>query len=638
MNKRTVYLDNLKFEEARALLSETFGRGTSIKTEIIPVYDALGRVSAKPVTATMSSPNHNASAMDGIAVTAADTEAADDRNHLELKVGENCKYIDTGDPVTEPFNAVIMVEDLLEADEHRVVIKAPARIWQHVRHVGEDIAAGELIIPSFQRIRAVDIGAVTAGGITDIEVFKKPVVAIIPTGTEIIEDPAAMIEGSIIDSNSRMFAAMVSDAGAIALRMAPVIDEPGLIRGAFKAALGKADAVILIAGSSAGSEDYSVDIIKEFGELLFHGVAVKPGKPAIFGRAGNKPLIGLPGFPVSGYVIFDRLVRPLLELLQGIASQHEEYRRGVLSRRIASSLEHREFVRVKCGVVGGRMIVSPLSRGAGITMSLVHADGILEIPQESEGYESGAEVDIRLTRPPGEIENRLVSIGSHDLLLDVITELMYRGGNHISLSSTHQGSMGGVMAIRKGECHIAPVHLLDTRDGRYNEYLFGRYFKPGEAALLKGVGRSQGLIVKPGNPRGIASIGDLVAENIVYINRQRGSGTRVLLDYLLALNNIDPERINGYNREMTTHMAVASAVKSGTADAGLGVFSAAAVNGLDFIPLGREDYDFIVRTDMIGEPSLQSFINCLKSAEFASELEKLGGYELVNPGELILFN
>ncbi len=635
MIDRNVYLDNLKFEDARSLLFETFKTADLTGIEPVAVYESLGRVTAEPVTAVLSSPNHNASAMDGIAVISEETASADDRNHLELKAGSGFKYVDTGDPITEPWNAVIMVEDLLEADDDRVVIKAPARIWQHVRHVGEDIAAGELIIPSFQRVRPVDIGAMAAGGITEIRVFRKPVVAIIPTGTEIIEDPSGMTEGGIIDSNSRMFAAMVRDAGAEPLRLKPVIDDREKIKQAFAGALEKADAVILIAGSSAGTEDYSADTIRSFGELLFHGVAVKPGKPAIFGRAGNKPLIGLPGYPVSGYVIFDRLVKPLIEMMQGIGAGAEEFRNGFLSRRVPSSLEHREFVRVKCGIVGGRMIVSPLSRGAGITMSLVQADGILEIPQESEGYEAGTEVSIRLTRPSSEIGNRLVSIGSHDLLLDVVAELMHRGGQHTGLSSTHQGSMGGVLAIRKGECHIAPVHLLDVKDGRYNEYLFGRYFDSSEFALIKGVGRTQGLIVKPGNPKGISSISDIAADGTVFINRQRGSGTRVLLDYLLQQNEIDPDSVTGYGREMTTHMAVASAVKSGTADTGLGVYSAAAVNGLDFIPVGREDYDFVVRADMLETPALKSFIDCLKSDAFAAELKRLGGYELDAVGKIV---
>ena len=636
MSGRKVYLDNLRFEEAVERLSEAFRSDTLCGIEQVPVYDSLGRVSASAVTAVLSSPNHNASAMDGIAVRASDTEAADDRNHLELSAGSGFKYVDTGDPVGEPWNAVIMVEDLLEADDNRVVIKAPARIWQHVRHVGEDIAAGELIIPSFHRIRAVDIGAMIAGGITEIDAFKKPVVAIIPTGTEIVENPEDVADGAIIDSNSRMFEAMVSDAGGLPLRMNPVIDDRLLIKNAFAEALEKADAVIIIAGSSAGTEDYSADTIRSFGELLFHGIAVKPGKPAIFGRCGRKPLIGLPGYPVSGYVVFDRLVKPLLELMQGIGTQAEEYQSGILTRRVMSSLEHREFVRVKCGEVGGRMIISPLNRGAGITMSLVQADGILEIPQESEGYEAGTEVSIRLMRPDPEIRNRLVSIGSHDLLLDVITELMHRNGSHAGLSSSHQGSMGGVMAIRKGECHIAPVHLLNADDGRYNEYLFGRYLDASECVLVNGVGRTQGFIVRDGNPKGVCGIEDLIGD-IVYINRQRGSGTRVLLDYMLSQKGLDVESINGYSREMTTHMAVASAVKSGTADAGLGVYSAAAVNGLDFIPVGVEEYDFIVRRDMLGRPSLQAFIDCLRSEEFAAELGKLGGYELDSPGSIIEF-
>ncbi|MBI9106490.1 MAG: molybdopterin biosynthesis protein [Spirochaetales bacterium] len=638
MKQRKIYLDNLRFEEARELLLNSFRAGGQTESERVRVFEALGRVSSVPVSAVLSAPNHNASAMDGIAVTAAATETADERSHLELELGKGFIYVDTGDPVTEPWDAVIMVEDLLEADEERVVIKAAARAWQHIRPVGEDIAAGEMIVPSFHRIRPVDIGALIAGGITEIAVFRKPRVAIIPTGTEIIEDPSQMRKGSIIDSNSRMFAAMVTEAGAEAICYSPVIDDKELIRAAFKKAIGEADVVILGAGSSAGSEDYSAEIISDFGELLFHGVAVKPGKPAIFGKAGNKPLVGLPGYPVSGFIIFDRLVKPLLQVMQGLGADTETFKQGLLSRRITSSLEHREFVRVKCGYVGSRLVVSPLSRGAGITMSLVQADGILEVPQESEGYEAGEEVTIRLSRPAREIENRLVSIGSHDLLLDVVAEQLHRGGSHTGLSSTHQGSMGGVMAMRRGECHLAPVHLLNTEDGRYNEYLFNRYFKDGGAALIKGVGRIQGLIVQSGNPKRLGGIADLVREDVGFVNRQRGSGTRVLLDYLLEKEGLDSSSIRGYERDMTTHMAVASAVKSGTADAGLGVYSAAAVNGLDFIPSGREDYDFLVRTDMIDHPAVRQFIECLRSEVFKSALTELGGYEFSEPGKIFLFD
>ena len=442
MNRRKVYLDNLRFEDARVILEDNFSSGAAVGTEEVSVYDSLDRVSAAAVKAALSAPNHNASAMDGIAVKASATAAADERNRVTLEAGDGFIYLDTGDPVPERFDSVIMVEDLLEADENRVVIKAPARPWQNVRPVGEDIAAGEMIIPSFHRIRAVDIGAMAAGGVTDIEVFRQPSVAIIPTGTEIIEDPAAMREGSIIDSNSRMFAAMVAEAGAVPLRLPPVVDDKELIRAAVAGALEKADAVILGAGSSAGSEDYSAEIIGDLADLLFHGVAVKPGKPVIFARAGNKPLIGLPGYPVSGYVVFDRLVKPLLQRMQGISPEQEVYISGSLSRRVPSSLEHREFVRVKCGSVGGRMIISPLSRGAGITMSLVNADGILEIPQESEGYEAGKEVRVRLTRPESEITNRLVSIGSHDLLLDIIAELLHSRGGRTTLSFNPPGKHG----------------------------------------------------------------------------------------------------------------------------------------------------------------------------------------------------
>ncbi len=643
--KRNIYLNPLNFEDALARLQKEFAptgdSGLRGHSERVSAEDSLGRVSSAAVTAQLSNPNHNASAMDGICVKAESTMGADPRSPLTLRSPQDFIWIDTGDVIPASMNAVIMIEDLSESDETRVVITAPAHPWQHIRPVGEDIVAGEMIIPSHHRIRPVDMGALIAGGITEVEVIKRPVVGIIPTGTEIIETPDQMKPGAILDSNSRMFSAMVTEYGGLPKRYSPVIDDYEVLRAAVSRALDECDMVVIGAGSSAGSEDYSKAVICELGELLFHGVAIKPGKPAVFGRSGGgpdgkqggKPLICIPGYPVSAWVVFDRLVQPLVRQLSGIRKERGILRKGILTRPLVSSLKHLEFVRVKCGLVGDRTVVTPLSRGAGISMSLVQADAIVEVPREYEGYQAGEEVELDMLKPWSDIEGRLVSIGSHDLLMDILAELMKSSGT-AGLTSTHSGSMGGVMAVKRGECHIAPVHVLDPATGIYNSHLTDQYMKDGSVVLVKGVKRIQGLIVRPGNPRNIMEVRDLTGEGIVYVNRQRGAGTRILFDYLCDRDGVRREQIEGYTREMGTHMAVAQAVLSGTADAGMGVASAAGMMGLDFIPVGEEDYDFLVREDILESDQGRLFLQILQSEAFARDLERLGGYRLDTPGKV----
>ncbi len=639
--KRNVYLKTLSLEEAQAVILAELSPLLSGRTESVPVALSLGRVTAAPVTALLSTPHYNASAMDGIAVASGETRGADPRNPLTLKSPGQFVYVDTGDPLPEGRVAVIMIEDLREAGETEAVITAPAHPWQHVRPVGEDVVAGELILPSHSKVRPMDIGALIAGGITDLTVYTRPRVGIIPSGTELIETPDQMKPGAILDSNSRMFEALVTEYGGDPRRYPPVPDDYALLKGAVTRALEECDMVILGAGSSAGSEDFSRALIEELGELLFHGVAIKPGKPALFGRtrpAGGgtaQPLVCIPGYPVSAYMVFDKLVQPLICSWLGLSLPERSEVTGVLTRPLVSSLEHLEFVRVKCGRVGDRVVVTPLSRGAGVTMSLVQADGIVEIPREYEGFDAGREVRVSLLKEWSQISRRLVSIGSHDLLMDILAELMKEGAPGSGLSSTHSGSMGGVMALKKGECHLAPVHLLDTETGIYNRYLLDRYGLADTAVLVRGVKRIQGLMVPTGNPRNIGGLEDLFREDIQFVNRQRGAGTRVLLDHLCAAAGLDAVKISGYEREMTTHMAVAEAVRSGSADTGLGVASAAAVMGLDFIPVGEEEYDFLFRRDVIETEGGRLFREILSSSRFAEELEKRGGYAQEQPGAVI---
>jgi len=432
-----------------------------------------------------------------------------------------------------------------------------------------------------------------------------------------------------------MFEAMVKAYGGIPRRYKPVPDEYELIKNKILDAIEENDIVVINAGSSAGTEDYTSKIIDEIGKLIVHGVAIKPGKPAILGKVKDKPIIGIPGYPVSAYVVFEAFVKPLIYKYQSCKVAKGQRVDAVLSKRIMSSLKHLEFVRMKLGKVNGKLIATPLNRGAGVTMSLVKADGIASIPKNVEGIDAGEKIEVELLKDLDSINNTVVSIGSHDIIMDILANMIHERYRSNNLSSAHVGSLGGIMAIRRGEAHIAPVHLLDEKTGTYNTEYIKKYLKNIDTSLIKGVKRLQGLMVKKGNPKNINSIEDLTREDIIFVNRQKGSGTRILLDFNIKKLGIDISKIRGYDREMTTHMTVASAVVSETADVGLGIKSSAAAMGLDFIPIGEEEYDFVILSEFLKDEKIKRFIEILSSEEFGKKLLELGGYEIDEPGKII---
>ncbi|MBQ5682015.1 MAG: molybdopterin biosynthesis protein, partial [Peptococcaceae bacterium] len=498
---------------------------------------------------------------------------------------------------------------------------------EHVRTVGESIVSGDLILPSRHKIRPIDLGALLAGGITTVKVYRKPRVGIIPTGNELIEDPALLEPGRLMESNSRVFAALTEEYGGEPNRYPIVRDNPDLLRQSILTAVQENDMVIVNAGSSAGSKDYTVHIIEELGEVVHHGIAIKPGKPTILGVVQGKPVIGIPGYPVSAYLVFDLFMRPLIYRVTGQGKQNEEYVEATLTKRLVSSFKNAELLRVAVGYVNDRLVTTPLERGAAAVMSMVKADGIVKVERLCEGLEAGAKVEVRLLRPLGEIKKTLVITGSHDMMIDVLADQM-------PVSSAHVGSLSGIMALRRKECHMAPIHLLDEETGIYNEAYVRQYFPGQKMALISGVGRIQGFMVPKGNPKQIAGIDDLRERKLSFANRQRGAGTRILFDYTLKQHNMTVEEINGYEKEYATHMAVAISVKSGVADTGLGVYSAAKAMELDFIPLANEQYDFLIPAEYLDDERVQQFIGILSSDDFKQRLIDLGGYDVTHTGEV----
>ncbi len=629
------YLTNTPLDKAREdYIKLLLEKGFAPKTETIPVYQACGRITAKPVYAHICAPHYAASAMDGVAVRAGDTFGATETTPVNLKP-EQFVELDTGDPIPEGRDAVIMVEDIVKEPDGSISIHAPAAPWQHIRQIGEDICAGEMILGAHMELSPAALGAMLAGGVLELEVIKKPLVGIIPTGDEIVPPCAEPESGDILEFNSAIFSAMLDKWGAES-RVYPIVpDSFTHIRQALAKAVEECDMVILNAGSSAGREDYSAAVIAELGQVLYHGIAIKPGKPAILGCLGAKPVLGVPGYPVSGIIVIEQLLKPLIDRWFCSSPAPVKTVSATLTRPVVSGLKYREFVRVRMGYVGDRLMASPLSRGSGVVSSFMKADGILTVPQGSEGYEAGEQVEVDLLSREDRLKNTLVVIGSHDPLLDELANMMHLEDPKVYMSSSHVGSMGGIMAIRRGEAHAAGCHLLDTETGEYNLSFIRKYFPKGGVRLLRCVGRLQGLMLQKGNPLNIVEFKDIAKEGVRYVNRQKGSGTRILADYLCKKDGIDPAGIYGYDREELTHTSVAAQIASGSADAGMGIYSAAKLYGLDFLPVCTEEYDLLIPDHAWDSPMLRQLVATLKSAAFREKIESMGGYTLDRPGETI---
>ena len=629
------YLTNIPLAKAREdYLNLLKSHGFGPQTEVIPVWDACGRVTAHAVYAHICAPHYAASAMDGVGVNAKDTFGATETTPVTLRPGQFI-VLDTGDPVPDDKDAVIMVEDVVKNEDGTITIHDAAAPWQHIRQIGEDICAGEMILPSHMAVSPAAIGAMIAGGVLEIEVIRKPLVGIIPTGDEIIPPCTDPKPGDILEFNGAIFSAMVRQWGADAKVYPIVPDRFDAIKETVSLAAEECDLVILNAGSSAGRDDYSTRVIRELGEVLYHGIAMKPGKPAILGCKGAKPILGVPGYPVSGIIVIEQLLKPLVDHWLKAPAQQNQYAKAILTRPVVSGLKYEEFVRVRMGYVGDKLTASPLNRGSGVVSSFMKADGILEVPQGLEGFEAGAEVNVRLLSPMEKLKNTVVVIGSHDPLLDELGDMLHVENSGVYMSSSHVGSMGGIMAVRKGEAHAAGCHLLDTATGEYNLSYMKKYFPKGGVRLIRCVGRQQGLMVAKGNPLNLQKFSDISREGVRYVNRQKGSGTRILTDYLCKQDNLNVDAIYGYDREELTHTSVAVQIASGSADAGMGIYSAAKLYDLDFIPICIEEYDLIIPDHAWNTPQVQRMIAILKSEEFKKKILALGGYTVENPGEII---
>ena len=638
-SKRNVYLDMKSIEEAKKILFDLFEDHVT-KIETLDVVNAKGRVLVKPAIAAVSSPNFHAAAMDGIAVDAKVTFGASEDAPISLCPGKNAFWLNTGHVMPEGTNAVIMIEHLNIIGDDNVEIEAPVFPWQHVRKMGEDIVATKLLFPRGHKINSYSLGALLSGGIFTVDVYKQPKVLIIPTGSELKQWHETRIDqlkpGDVVESNSSVLGGLCEDYEAQFDRHSMLKDNLENIKKAVEtAAKQDYDMICIIGGSSAGSEDFAKPVISSLGEVYVHGITMMPGKPMMFGKVFNTPIFGIPGYPVSAIVAFEQFAGPLLLKMQKLPEREETLVTVSPARKIASKLGQEEFLRVKIGSVDGKLISSQLPRGAGSITTLTEADGIIRIPQNSEGLSENQKVQAQLLRPLSSIENTIVITGSHDNTLDLLADQIKTVSTDITVSSSHVGSMGGLMAIKKGACHMAGAHLLNPEDGSYNISYIKKYLPNQKVRLVNLVMRDQGLILPKGNPENIQSIKDLKDKGLQFINRQPGSGTRILFDYKLKELGISLDDIQGYENDEYTHMSVAVCVLSGRANAGLGIQAAAQALNLDFIPVVTEEYDLVILDRFYKTRKIQVLLETIATKKFQDRVMSLGGYSTKNTGKVM---
>jgi putative molybdopterin biosynthesis protein len=627
-------------EEAKKVVSD-LAHLVHLETEMIPVIHSVGRILAEPLFAKISSPPFHCAAMDGIAVKAEVTYGATEDSPKSLLTNQEAFFVNTGNPIPRGMDAVIMIEDVHLLDTDKVEIREAAYPWQHVRAIGEDVIATEMVFPENHQITPYDVGALLASGHQEVKVRKKPRVLIVPTGSELLEPEhidlsKPVFASGIIESNSYVLSGLIVEDGGEPVRHRIVEDNPEKIKEALLSNQEKVDVMLVIAGSSAGSEDYTRSIIEESGEVFVHGISIMPGKPTLIGRFKDRPMIGIPGYPVSAIIAYEELVRPVLYQSLHLIRRERPRIRALPTRKIPSKLGTEEFLRVKLGKVGEKYFATPLPRGAGMITSLTRADGIIRIPALSEGLNENEATEVELLRPVDEITNTVVMVGSHDLALDILANLLGRYYPPMFLSSHPVGSLGGILAIKNGICHMAGAHLLDPETGEYNLPYIRTHLNGIDVKVIHLVGREQGLMVQRGNPRKIKGLEDLLRKEIHFINRQKGSGTRILLDHTLKNLCLDSNQIRGYEKEEFTHMAVASTVASSVADAGLGILSAARAMNLDFIPIAKERYDLIVPFMYFGDEKIQKVLETIRSEEFRKMVFQMGGYDVSRTGEEII--
>ena len=645
MTERKVFRNLLSLEEALKRLQEHYVP-KPLGSEEVTVDKSIGRVLSEDIVSTVDVPGFDRASMDGFAVIAEDTYSAQedkpaklkivgrveagDKTEIEVRRGEAAE-IATGAPVPKGTDAVVMVEQTDQKDAVVSIFKAVAP-GENVMGAGTDIMAGEVVLRTGEEITSREIGLLAALGKSRVNVYRKPRVAIISTGNELITAEQQLDYGKIYDINSKTLAGAILESGCEPVPLGICSDDPEEMRNKIQQALLIADVIVTSGSTSAGVGDVLYRIIGDFGGpgIVVHGLSVKPGKPLIVAVIEGKPLFGLPGYPTSALMMFNLIVKPNISRMAGRAVESATWLEGRVASKIFSAKGRREFLPVH--IVKdemGKHLVYPVISGSGAITSLTLADGFIDIPQNQEFIEEGETVRVELFSPRFQAAD-LVFIGSHCIGLDILFSRLRRRDPALSFKIINAGSIGGLQAVKRGEADIAGVHLLDESAGEYNLPFLDEYGMAEEATLIRGYNREQGFIVPKGNKKQIKSFEDLLRDDLSFINRNLGSGTRLLIDLNLrkvaevrGLNLSQlANRIKGYRIEARSHSAVALAVINGKADFGFGIRTAAEIYGLDFIKMVDERYDFLIPKRRLERNPVKQFVSELASIEFRTELER----------------
>ena len=637
------FLDVVSAEEARARFESQINM-SPLGDETVLLANSLGRVLAHDVVAAVDAPPFDRSNVDGFALRAADTLGASDSAPkiftlngeviacgyapaLEVKPG-TATTIATGGVIPRGADAVVMIEqtELIGGNEPCIELRRTAAPGQFISYAGSDIARGETLLRRGARIGSREIGMLAASGLAHIDVVRRPKVAVLSTGDELVEPGQALRPASVYDSNGAIIAAAVTEAGGEPLAMGAFPDDAMALEEAVREALAASDMVVLSGGTSKGAGDLSHTVVSRLGKpgILVHGVALKPGKPLCLGVVDKKPIVVLPGFPTSAIFTFHAFVAPVIRALAGLPPEAAETVKARVPLRIASELGRKEFVLVSLIQGEEGAIAFPTGKGSGSVTSFSQADGFLEIDALASSLDADSDVEVTLIGSAAQAPD-VVIMGSHDVALDVVVGALAERG--FSARTLAVGSLGGVAAANRGECDIAPVHLIDPASGQYNVHLVS----PG-LTLVPGWRRMQGVLFRLGDKRfegrdareAVTAI--LSDASALMVNRNTGAGTRVLIDQLLA-----GKRPPGYANQPKSHNAVAAAIAQGRADWGVAIEPVAKLYGLGFLPLAPEHYDFLVVEARRDRPAVQAFLAALRDEAVRSRITALG----MQPADLL---
>lgn len=612
---------------------EFVGALARMDTESIPTVQAVGRVTAAPVVAQISSPHYYQAATDGLAVRSTSTFAATRETPARFKLGPEGVFVDTGSALPDGFDAVVPMHEISLVSIEEVQVDRPSAPWRNVRPTGEDLAAREVILPRDHRMGPLELGAMLAGGVNQVVVYRQPRVGILPVGTHVLEAGAKPGVGQMIDSNSPIVASLVESLGAVPKRLPVVAEREDAVREALLMALVDLDVVVVVSGPSHGTA-LIAHLLGELGETILNGAAFKPGHTVAMGQVEGKPVVALPFYPVSAFLSYQIFAKPVLERKMGLPSRLLTQEPAELAVSIKSPVGVDEFLRVKMGIVGGRPVAVPISRGAALLMSLVRADGIVQVPAGTEELAAGTEVSVKRLEPVRSVEGNIILLGTHDITYEVLNGQLMRAHPELTLFTAATGGKRGLEALTRGLCHIAAMHMFDEEEGEYNIPQVRRAEMP--IVLVNLFQRDLGLVVAQGNPKNIQGLADLVRPEVNFINRQLGSGTRMLMEYHLRQAKIDPSKIKGFTQEAYTHMSAAAAVSSGAADAGLGIPATAKASRLDFVPCFPERLDLAIPKKFFNLYAIQGLLQAIRSEQFKREAAThLAGYNFAQAGKVL---